>query len=259
MSLRIDTEYYADSLVIGDTGLGVLAENIPSAGDSGGSFLFNDLTFPADTGKEIRAEILTTPSSGTFFAYEDGSFEFSGSPDGVYSFGYRLWVDGVDSGTASVSLIVGSIDAAASGALAEVSIVPPNGGGAGTTSVSGSAAGDLPPVTLTVPLGSATGSAGGGITLTPGDIDAIADAVWMRFNAGGLTTAGIAAAVGAHPVEGALTFDQIARILLAALAGKTAGIGGDTEQYFAQDGVTPRITVGFDASGNRTAMMLDGA
>ena len=54
MSLRIDaSEWISGALLIGETGLGVLAENVPSTGTSGASYLYNDLSLPADNGKEI--------------------------------------------------------------------------------------------------------------------------------------------------------------------------------------------------------------
>nr|MCH9839041.1 hypothetical protein [bacterium] len=50
---------------------------------------------------------------------EDGSFSFTGAPDGAYSFDYTLYLDGVDSGSTTVTLTVGSgvITHATTGAL----------------------------------------------------------------------------------------------------------------------------------------------
>jgi len=67
---------------------------------------------------------------------------------------------------------------------------------------------------------------------TTSDVTAIANAVWT------------------HAVEGALTAEQVQRIILAALAGKRTGLGTATEQYFAQDGLTPRLTMTADEAGN---------
>lgn len=47
-----------------------------------------------------------------------------------------------------------------------------------------------------------------------------------------------------------LTAEEMMRIMLAALAGKRVGLGTATEQYMAQDDVTPRITLTPDANGN---------
>jgi len=73
----------------------------------------------------------------------------------------------------------------------------------------------------------------------------------------GPTAAAIAAATWAHIIEGALSAEELQRIQLAALAGKRAGMGTGTEQYFAQDGTTPRITLEADDAGNGTPV-LDG-
>lgn len=118
MSLRISTADYFSGLAIGNTGLGVPAESIPSSGDSGASFLYNDLSLPADNGKEIRGEILTLPAAGTLFVNEDGSFTFTDAADGDYSFTYQLYVDGVAIGSpATVSITVGEGGVVISGAV----------------------------------------------------------------------------------------------------------------------------------------------
>lgn len=61
--------------------------------------------------------------------------------------------------------------------------------------------------------------------------------------------ADIAAATWAKAVEG-LTAEEMMRVILAALAGKRAGIGTATETYYGRDGTTPRITLTPDAQGN---------
>ena len=107
-SLRVDTaELISGAYVIGDVGLGVLGSAVPSTGQHGPSYLYNDLVMPDDAGKEIRGLIVTAPSAGTFFAFEDGSFTLTGAPDGTYTFTYRLFVDGVDLGTATATITIG--------------------------------------------------------------------------------------------------------------------------------------------------------
>lgn len=54
-----------------------------------------------------------------------------------------------------------------------------------------------------------------------------------------------------------LTAEEMMRIMLAALAGKRQGLGTGTEQYMAQDGTTPRITLTPDQYGNGTPT-IDG-
>jgi hypothetical protein len=109
MSLRIDTaELISGAYVLGDTGLGVLGSAVPSAGEHGASYLYNDLSLPADANKEIRGLIVTAPSAGEFFAFEDGSFSLIGAADGEYTFVYRLFVDGADLGTATATIVIGA-------------------------------------------------------------------------------------------------------------------------------------------------------
>lgn len=75
----------------------------------------------------------------------------------------------------------------------------------------------------------------------------------------GASPEAIAQAVAQRSLEGALSLEQGLRIMLAALAGRSDGVGTATEQYLAQDGVTPRITATFDESNNRQTVVLDGS
>lgn len=138
MSLRVDTSpLISGALVVGNRGLGVLGSSVPSTGDNGAGYLYNDLSLPADANKEVRGLILTQPSAGTLYAYEDSSFEFTGAPDGTYTFTYRLYVDGADTGVGTVNLQVGSPVAAVSATTS-------------LPSFSGSASVDGTPATVTV-------------------------------------------------------------------------------------------------------------
>src|SRR5574337_134096 len=66
------------------------------------------------------------------------------------------------------------------------------------------------------------------------------------------SAATIAEAVWLRAIEGGLPADAVVRILLAALAGKSTGVGSSTEKYLARDGTTPRVIADFDSQGNRT-------
>lgn len=179
MSLRVDSSsLIAGALVCGNRGLGVLGSEVPASGDNGPGYLYNDLSLPADAGKEVRGLIVTPPAAGTFLAYEDSSFEFYGADPGAYSFTYRLFVDGADLGTADVELRVGTVTHEASGAIA-----------AGGAVISGAALReDGGPAPVTHETSGAISGAGaqvvgsamnyGAVSLTPADIAAIADAVW---------------------------------------------------------------------------------
>ena len=74
-----------------------------------------------------------------------------------------------------------------------------------------------------------------------------------------LTLASISDAIGERVVEGALTVDEVVRIILSALSGRSSGTGSSTETYKSVDGDTARITVDFDSQGNRTSVVLDGS
>lgn len=65
-----------------------------------------------------------------------------------------------------------------------------------------------------------------------------------------------AAAVWESVLEGALTAEQMQRVMLAALAGKRSGLGTAVEEYMAQDGATPRVTfTPTDARGNGSTVV----
>lgn len=123
-SLRIDTsELIAGALVIGETGLGVLGGVVPSSGEYGPSCLYSSLSLPADASTEIRGLVIATPSAGVLFIWEDGSFTLTGAPDGAYTFTIRVYAAGVDLGAAVVSMSIGALASALSGALTLADIV----------------------------------------------------------------------------------------------------------------------------------------
>ena len=96
----------------GNTGLGVLGAVIranTATGDAGPGYLYNDWQSSADDSVEMQGLIVTPPSVGTFFAFEDGSFTLIGAPDGASTFVYRLIADGVDKSTAIATVQIGQI------------------------------------------------------------------------------------------------------------------------------------------------------
>lgn len=108
MSYLYGTALVPGAYHYGGAGLGVLGSDVPSEGDNGAGYLYNDLTLPADAGKEVRGFIEGFPSGlSTFVVSEDSSFSAAG-PDGVYAFTYRLYVDGVDAGAAVVMINIGA-------------------------------------------------------------------------------------------------------------------------------------------------------
>lgn len=107
--MRYDAPLIANRLVYGVDGFGVLGSVIRSAtgtGAHGPGLLYNDWD-SGDDAKQFRALIVSPPSSGTLFVHEDGSFTLTGAIDGSYTLTYRLFVDGVDMGTATASFSIG--------------------------------------------------------------------------------------------------------------------------------------------------------
>ena len=97
MSLRVDSSsLIAGALVCGVRGLGVPGASVPSGGDSGPGYLYNDLALPADAQKEVCGRITTWPAGGELLAEEDSSFTYDGVTD---TFEYQLYVDGVATGS----------------------------------------------------------------------------------------------------------------------------------------------------------------
>lgn len=75
---------------------------------------------------------------------------------------------------------------------------------------------------------------------------------------GGVDYGALAAAVHGYTVESGLTFEEVTRIIAAALAGTTEK-AGSTITFKGLDGTTDRIVGSFDAENNRTGAVLDGS
>lgn len=60
-------------------------------------------------------------------------------------------------------------------------------------------------------------------------------------------------------LESGLTFEQAARIMLAAVSGRSTGVGTTNEKYKSVDGTVDRIDVTFDGSFNRDTVTLNGS
>lgn len=111
MSTRVDSnQLIAGRCVVTQyPGHGIQAQNIPSTGGNGAGYLYNDIAAQgAASTDEMRGQILTLPAAGTFTPYEDSSFSFTGAPDGVYTFTYRGFRNGVGYGDYTVTMTIGS-------------------------------------------------------------------------------------------------------------------------------------------------------
>ena len=105
---------WLSSAYVGHGITGAAMRATTGTGTHGPGYLYNDWDSAADDAKEFRGLLLTAPAAGTFTAWEDGSFTLSGAPDGVYTFDYRLFVDGADLGVATVTITIGAAGASIS-------------------------------------------------------------------------------------------------------------------------------------------------
>ncbi len=125
--------------------------------------------------------------------------------------------------------------------------------GSGTVALSGSVdiAGDLG-IGTTFDLSTDPIVVSGAVA-TSGDIaaevvDVSAAAVWSYVLANGKTAA-----------QTMIENNEMLRIIMSGIAGKSSGVGTSTETYFGTDGTTPRIVATFDDQGNRVSVTVDGS
>ena len=236
MSQRFDSALISGAHLYGGAGLGVLGSLIPSSGDNGAGYTYNDLSLPADNAKEICGRITTWPVSGTLTAYEDTSFEFT-APDGAHSFAYQLYVDGVATGSPeTVSLYVGSVPVTISAGL-------------GTAAASGFSAGVGASTIIVTGLGTATAtgyqaslSGAASIFAVPGT--ATASGFAAEISAGGEVV--ITGSVGSAVASGLTASISSAFVLLAntgnaSASGKTAVISAIGQTIRAPSGSGPTV------------------
>ena len=147
--------------ILGVPQVGIEAATITSqtaTGDNGPGLLYDESINPVNAGKQLRLVVTSPPSAGVFFAYENGSFDFSGAPDGSYSIGYNVLADNALIGSDTATVVVGAVSATAPGVtLTGTSSIS---AGTATGGVSGDAT--APGVTLSgtssISAGSATGN-----------------------------------------------------------------------------------------------------
>jgi hypothetical protein len=133
--MRYGAPLISGALVYGTSELGIAGSVIratTATGDHGAGLPYNDWD-SGDDAKLFRIFIETTPSSGSLFVYEDGSFSLTAANDGAYSIVYRLFADGSDLGTVTSSITVGSIADTTTPVL-----TAPSGTTTGTSTANGS-------------------------------------------------------------------------------------------------------------------------
>ena len=232
MSHRYDTSLISGAYVYGVGSLGVLGSTIPSAGDSGAGYTYNDLSLPSDNAKEICGRVTTWPTNGTLVAYEDTSFEYVALSDGADLFAYQLYVDGVATGSpATVTLLVGSVPVTISCAL-------------GSATASGLPATLTQSATISAALGTATASGYVASISTGSFTGSISDTDIARI------AAAVLAALNA--TTGTRTVGQHLQIQTAVLAGNETG-AGTTHVTFTDGTAVVEADVPLPgAIGNRT-------
>ena len=147
--------------ILGVPQVGILAATIASqtaTGDNGPGLLYDESINPVNAGKQLRLVVTSPPSAGVFFAYENGSFDFSGAPDGSYSIGYDVLADDVLFGSDAATFAVGAVSATAAG----VTLTGTSSISAGTATGGATGDADAPGANLsgssTISAGSATGN-----------------------------------------------------------------------------------------------------
>jgi len=83
-----------------------LAQDVPYAGDHGPGLWARALNMPDDYGKTVGLEIITFPAGASnFILYDNSSFELEG-PDGLYTFQWQPYVDGVPAGRVQTETVL---------------------------------------------------------------------------------------------------------------------------------------------------------
>lgn len=117
----------------GTTGAVILATT--ASGSNGPGLLFPGTTV-ADNTKEISYRIVTPPSAGVFTYAEDGTFSFTGAPDGIYSIVFEKYDNQVSVGQATSTVTVGTAQTGGNvklGVTLDGRAYIPLGGGLGVT------------------------------------------------------------------------------------------------------------------------------
>lgn len=146
--------------ILGVPQVGILAATIASqtaTGDNGAGLLYDESVNPVNSGKQLRLVVTSSPAAGVFFAYENGSFDFYGAPDGSYSIGYNVLADKVLISSDTATVTVGAAGATAPG----VTLTGASSISAGTAAGGGTGASTAPGASLTGSSTISAGAAGG--------------------------------------------------------------------------------------------------
>ena len=109
--IRLDSSQLiaGKTLVSAYAGHGVTASDIPSTGENGAGYLFNDVAAQSMLSTDqVRGEILSLPSAGVMVVNENSSFSFTDAPVGTYTATYRGFRNGVSYGDYTITLNIGN-------------------------------------------------------------------------------------------------------------------------------------------------------
>lgn len=192
--------------ILGSPFVGLIASQIISetaTGDSGPGLLYDEAL--ANTGKQLRLHITSSPSSGVLFVYENGALDLTGAADGSYSIGYQYYLDNVLAGSDTATVTVGPVNASAGGGTG--TSTGSGTGGAATGTTSATASGGTGTGTGSGSGGAATGAAGGSASAAGGTGTGIgsgsggsATAVTVDATAAGGTGTGSGSGSGGTPI-----------------------------------------------------------
>lgn len=249
---RYMAPYYAGKAVYGVSGIGIPGATIraeTATGDHGPGFLYDDWDDASDDAALFRLEAVTWPTAGTLKVDENGAFYFADAPDGVYSFVYKGWRNGVDSGNATETLRVGSAPGNASGSFATLTITPATASAKGK----GKAQAALTNLAWEAPTASAKGKAKATATLTNLALEAsTAGAKGKAKATANLTTLSVDPATVSGSA-GATATGDLASFTLECLTAIAKGRGKATASFAALS-VDP-LTTPSTYPGNATAIL----
>lgn len=163
--IRVDVvDLIPGRCLVGFRGLGIPAQNIPSAGTDGPGLGYEGLSFPADTDKEVRIEMVDLPV-GDLVIDDNYGATYQGASS---TSSFKIYEDGVLKGTATQTYNMGvsTIPDAPTGLIAEVdgaSVVvhfttPASNGGSPITLYTATSSGGqqstatASPITIAIPL-----------------------------------------------------------------------------------------------------------
>lgn len=212
--LRNLNRQFTRGRILGTPNCGVLGSEIaPPNTDGLPGYCYNDLTLPDDDEKNICGRITTWPATGTLIAYEDTSFDFTPAGDGVESFQYQLYVDGVAVGDPAIVMLTSGDGSTVNGIIGNAAAAGSQASLARTiTAVVGGAVATGSPATFPRVIVAAPGDAA-----ATGGTASVSGSLTISAAVGNASATGATAAVTQDRILGADTGDATAAGVDAAI------------------------------------------